>query len=31
MGRLRRKVDEPPEPPMNHNVRGNRFIVLGPA
>src|SRR6266566_9210248 len=27
MGRLRRKVDEPQEPPMIHNVRGAGFIL----
>jgi two-component system OmpR family response regulator len=31
MGRLRRKVDEPPEPPMIHNVRGVGFILRAPA
>jgi two-component system OmpR family response regulator len=31
MGRLRRKVDEPPEPPMIHNVRGIGFILREPA
>jgi two-component system, OmpR family, response regulator len=31
MGRLRRKVDEPKEPPMIHNVRGIGFILRVPA
>jgi two-component system OmpR family response regulator len=31
MGRLRRKVDEPNEPPMIHNVRGVGFILRAPA
>jgi two-component system, OmpR family, response regulator len=31
MGRLRRKVDEPPEQPMIHNVRGMGFILCAPA
>jgi two-component system OmpR family response regulator len=31
MGRLRRKVDEPDEPPMIHNVRGVGFILRAPA
>jgi two-component system, OmpR family, response regulator len=31
MGRLRRKVDEPREPPMIHNVRGVGFILRAPA
>jgi two-component system, OmpR family, response regulator len=31
MGRLRRKVDEPQEPPMIHNVRGVGFILRDPA
>jgi two-component system, OmpR family, response regulator len=31
MGRLRRKVDEPHEPPMIHNVRGMGFILRAPA
>jgi two-component system OmpR family response regulator len=31
MGRLRRKVDHPPEPPMIHNVRGVGFILHAPA
>src|SRR3979411_515144 len=31
MGRLRRKVDEPHEPPMIHNVRGMGFILGAPA
>jgi two-component system OmpR family response regulator len=31
MGRLRRKVDEPHEPPMIHNVRGIGFILRAPA
>jgi two-component system OmpR family response regulator len=31
MGRLRRKVDEPNEPPMIHNVRGMGFILRAPA
>lgn len=31
MGRLRRKVDEPHEPPMIHNVRGVGFILRAPA
>jgi two-component system, OmpR family, response regulator len=30
MGRLRRKVDEPQEPPMIHNVRGVGFILRVP-
>src|SRR4030088_982090 len=30
-GRLRRKVDEPNEPPMIHNVRGVGFILRAPA
>src|SRR4030088_2202764 len=30
-GRLRRKVDEPHEPPMIHNVRGVGFILRAPA
>jgi two-component system OmpR family response regulator len=30
MGRLRRKVDEPNEPPMIHNVRGLGFILRVP-
>jgi two-component system, OmpR family, response regulator len=30
MGRLRRKVDEPNEPPMIHNVRGVGFILRVP-
>jgi two-component system, OmpR family, response regulator len=30
MGRLRRKVDEPDEPPMIHNVRGVGFILRVP-
>jgi len=30
MGRLRRKVDEPHEPPMIHNVRGVGFILRVP-
>jgi len=29
--RLRRKVDEPHEPPMIHNVRGMGFILRAPA
>jgi two-component system OmpR family response regulator len=31
MGRLRRKVDEPHEPPMSHHVRGMGFILRAPA
>jgi two-component system OmpR family response regulator len=31
MGRLRRKVDAPREPPMIHNVRGAGFILRAPA
>jgi two-component system OmpR family response regulator len=31
MGRLRRKVDAPDEPPMIHNVRGVGFILRAPA
>ena len=31
MGRLRRKVDEPEEPPMIHNVRGVGFVLRAPA
>lgn len=31
MGRLRRKVDEPEEAPMIHNVRGMGFILRAPA
>jgi two-component system OmpR family response regulator len=31
MGRLRRKVDEPHEPPMIHNIRGLGFILRAPA
>jgi two-component system, OmpR family, response regulator len=31
MGRLRRKVDEPDEPHMIHNVRGMGFILRAPA
>jgi two-component system OmpR family response regulator len=31
MGRLRRKVDPPPEAPMIHNVRGQGFILRAPA
>src|SRR5499426_723276 len=31
MGRLRRKVDRPDEPPMIHNVRGEGFILRAPA
>jgi len=31
MGRLRRKVDGPGEPPMIHNVRGTGFILRAPA
>jgi two-component system OmpR family response regulator len=31
MGRLRRKVDEPDEMPMIHNVRGVGFILRAPA
>jgi two-component system, OmpR family, response regulator len=30
-GRLRRKVDEPPEPPVIHNVRGVGFILRAPT
>jgi two-component system OmpR family response regulator len=31
MGRLRRKVDEPDEAPMIHNMRGVGFILRAPA
>jgi two-component system OmpR family response regulator len=31
MGRLRRKVDGPREPPMIHNVRGVGFVLRAPA
>ena len=31
MGRLRRKVDMPDEPPMIHNLRGEGFILRAPA
>ncbi len=31
MGKLRRKVDEPHEPPMIYNVRGTGFILRAPA
>jgi two-component system, OmpR family, response regulator len=31
MGRLRRKVDGPDEPPLIHNVRGMGFILRAPA
>jgi two-component system, OmpR family, response regulator len=31
MGRLRRKIDEPNEPPMIHNVRGVGFVLRAPA
>ena len=31
MGRLRRKVDQPPEPPMIHNVRGMGFVIRAPG
>jgi two-component system OmpR family response regulator len=31
MGRLRRKVDEPDEPAMIHNVRGMGFILRAPG
>jgi two-component system OmpR family response regulator len=31
MGRLRRKVDEPDESPMIHNVRGVGFVLRAPA
>jgi two-component system OmpR family response regulator len=31
MGRLRRKVDRPEEPPMIHNVRGEGFVLRAPA
>jgi two-component system OmpR family response regulator len=31
MGRLRRKVDQPNDPPMIHNVRGVGFILRAPA
>jgi two-component system OmpR family response regulator len=31
LGRLRRKVDEPEETPMIHNVRGVGFILRAPA
>jgi hypothetical protein len=30
MGRLRRKVDEPGEPPMIHSVRGAGFVLRAP-
>jgi two-component system OmpR family response regulator len=30
MGRLRRKVDQPDEPPMIHSVRGAGFILHAP-
>jgi two-component system OmpR family response regulator len=31
MGRLRHKVDQPPESPMIHSVRGVGFILHAPA
>jgi len=31
MGRLRKKVDRPDEPPMIHNVRGEGFVLRAPA
>jgi len=31
MGRLRRKIDEPQEPPMIHNVRGVGFVLRAPV
>lgn len=31
MGRLRRKVDRPEEPPMIHNIRGEGFVLRAPA
>jgi two-component system, OmpR family, response regulator len=31
MGRLRKKVDPPDEPPMIHNVRGEGFVLRAPA
>jgi two-component system, OmpR family, response regulator len=31
MGRLRRKVDQPDEPPMIHSVRGTGFVLRAPA
>jgi len=31
MGRLRKKVDQPDEPPMIHNVRGEGFLLRAPA
>jgi two-component system OmpR family response regulator len=31
MGRLRKKVDQPDEPPMIHNVRGEGFVLRAPA
>jgi two-component system, OmpR family, response regulator len=31
MGRLRRKVDQPGEPPMIHNIRGEGFVLRAPA
>jgi two-component system OmpR family response regulator len=31
MGRLRRKVDEPNEPPMIHNIRGVGFVLREPT
>ena len=31
MGRLRRKVDRPGDPPMIHNVRGEGFVLRAPA
>jgi two-component system OmpR family response regulator len=30
MGRLRRKIDEPHEPPMIYNVRGQGFVLRAP-
>jgi two-component system OmpR family response regulator len=31
MGRLRRKVDAPDQPPMIHNVRGEGFVLRAPS
>jgi len=31
MGRLRRKVDQPGEQPMIHNIRGEGFVLRAPA
>ena len=31
MGRLRRKIDGPNEPPMIYNVRGEGFVLRAPA